>query len=189
MIRQTLTERLMALNTSAPEPVLLLKNLFVPIIFRKGTLFHCDGYASPLLYFIETGQLRGYYFYNQKEYTAWLMETGFLLPAAGFFTKTPAMEHVQFLTDASGYSLNLEIAVALAQEKPLLYRMLLEIYETALHEGKHRELMLRLKTAGERLTFIKQAGNNLIYKVLNPIAASFLDVTEKYFSSVKRNNR
>ncbi|MBB5436944.1 CRP-like cAMP-binding protein [Pedobacter sp. AK017] len=189
MIKQTLMETLTMLATSTPETALLLKKLFVPVFFRKGTLFHIHERASPMLYFIETGLVRGYFYYKQEEYTAWLMESGFLLPAAGFFTKVPAIEYVHFLTDTNGSSLNLEIAVALAQEHPLLYRMLLEIYERDLQAGKHRELMLRLKLAENRFLYAREICGKLFFKVVNPVMASFMNIEKKYIFKFKKIHR
>lgn len=182
----SLKEKLSSLNTATPQSVKLLTSLFVPVTFKKGMVLNIPDHSFPMLYFIEKGLLRGYFFHNNGEYTAWLMDNGFLLPSGGLFCKEPSIEYVQFLSDSEGWSLNLAKAETLAQHGPLMYRILLEIYEMQLHEGRRRELLIRLNTSNQRLEFAKKLFGNLLDKATHPVLASFLNIETKYLYKIMK---
>lgn len=186
---EKLLRRLAALNAATPQSLQLIAGLFVPVFFRKGMILYLPDHSFPILYYIERGLLRAYFFYQQEEYTAWLMDEGFLIPFDSFFSPAPALEYIQFLSDSEGWSLNLSKAEALAQQEPQLYRMILEIYETELRQGKQRELMLRLGTAGQRIAFAEKSYGRVLDKVLHQVLASFLNIEDKYLYKVLKKRR
>lgn len=185
MDRQKLMHRLSSMRTASPLVVPLLSELFIPVSFKKGQLL-IAGHSFPLLYFIETGVVRGYFLHGQEEHTCWLQEEGFLLPFNGFFIEEPSIEQIEFLSDTTGWSLNLAKAESLAQKEPLMYRMLLEIYERKLVDAKYTDYMLRLDRAEDRVEFIQKIRENLIYRVINRYAASFLNIGDKYLFTIKK---
>ncbi|TCD03493.1 DUF1963 domain-containing protein [Pedobacter psychroterrae] len=85
MENPSLYEQLSRLRTATPELVRKLTGLFVPVTFRRGTLLSVPDHTLPVLYFIEKGVVRGYYFYHQEEYPCWIRRGGFLLPGIGYF--------------------------------------------------------------------------------------------------------
>jgi CRP-like cAMP-binding protein len=189
MPQSTLYEKLNELLTADAGSIDLLTGLFVPVTFRKGMSLPVHDYAFPILYFIEAGLVRGYFFYRQEEYTCWILEQGFLIRMARIADDKAAPEYIEFLTDTSGWSLNLGKAELLAQKDPLMYRILLEIFQENIREGKIRELMLRIPNAQDRYLFAKAENPHLGYKVIHAIYASFLNIESKYLFKIKKKLR
>jgi CRP-like cAMP-binding protein len=177
------------LHTATPSSVELLASLFVPVSFKKGMILHTPDHSFPILYLIGHGLLRGYFEHEAEEHTSWIMEEGFLLPLGGFFINQPGTEQVEFLADTKGWSLNLAKAEIMALKEPLMYRMIVEIYEKKLLEARTIEYMLRLKKAQDRIVFIQKLKENMIYRGLNRHVASFLNVGDKYLFSMKKTDR
>nr|WP_315419979.1 hypothetical protein [uncultured Pedobacter sp.] len=182
---ERLIDKLMNLRTAEKHLVDRLQEIFVPKIFNKGLLLSMPEYSHPVIYFIEYGLVRGYFVSHEEEHTAWIMENGFLLPSAGFFTATPSVEYVSFLKKSSGFALNLTKAEELARNEPGLYRMLLEIYEESLHAGKERELMLRIRHAEDRYLYFRECHPKLIHLPIHDILASILNIEPKYLYRIK----
>ncbi|WP_316814100.1 hypothetical protein [Pedobacter heparinus] len=189
MIKQTLAEKLTALSSSTPENTLLLSNLFVRVFFKKGMILSINDYAFPILYFIETGLARGYFYHQQKEYTYRAMENGFLMAMASLQHKKQVVEYITFMTDTHGWSLNLAKAQLLARKEPSLYHILLEIQQESIMDGKARELMLRLKTAEDMYVYLQESSPSLVHKLSNQILASLLNIKLKYLYQVKKRQR
>lgn len=189
MIKQTLMEKLKALGTSTPETILLLRSLFTPVFFKKGMVLSINEYAFPVLYFIEEGLVRGYFYHQQNEYTYRVLENGFLMAMAGPENKKQVAEYVMFITDTHGWSLNLAKAELLARKEPILYHILLEIQQESIMDGKARELMLRLGTADDMYTYMNENNSSLLYKLNNQFLASLLNIKLKYLYKVKKKQR
>lgn len=185
MNKEFLTKGLEGLSAATPKATALLKELFVRMVFKKGMLLSVSDQAFPTLYFMEPGLVRSYFYYHQEEYTCCLAEEGFLLPSRSFYRGEPVVEYIHFGQDAVGWLLNLTQAEALAHREPVVYRMLLEIYDRDRQEGKHREMMLRLKHAEDRFLYDQRFGRGLARKFINRVSGSFLNMKERYFSSIK----
>lgn len=186
---ERLIDKLLNLRTAEKHLVDRLQEIFVPKIFNKGLLLSMPDYSYPLIYFIEHGLVRGYFVSDEEEHTAWIMESGFLLPSAGFFSADPSIEYVGFLKESRGFALNLAKAEELARNEPRLYRMLLEIYEESLHAAKERELMLRIRYAEDRYLYFKEYHPRLIHLPIHDILASLLNIEPKYLFRIKRRYR
>ena len=101
MQHNTLSEKLNKLRTADADSINLLTGLFLPVTFRKGMSLPLNEDSFPTLYFIEAGLVRGYFFYRQEEYTCWILEQGFLSPAARLPGDHVALEYIEFLADTS----------------------------------------------------------------------------------------
>ncbi|TCC99991.1 Crp/Fnr family transcriptional regulator [Pedobacter psychroterrae] len=186
MENPSLYEQLSRLRTATPELVRKLTGLFVPVTFRRGTLLSVPDHTLPVLYFIEKGVVRGYYFYHQEEYTCWIRRGGFLLPGIGYFSDSYSIEYIQFLSDTTVWSLSLPKVEVAMRSEPLFYRMLLEMYEIKVQEGKERELMLRLKFAEDRNLYARKNFADLFEHVAIYILASFIGIERKYIYKFKK---
>lgn len=183
---QRLTYKLQNFRTAEKRLVDLLLDMFVPVVFHKGAILVTPIYSTPVLYFIEEGLVRGYFDSDGEQQTSWIMESGFLLPTKGIFSSNPGIEYISFLKDSRCYALNLFSVEELAVKEPRIYRMLLEIYEEGLREGKQRELLLRIKNAGERFLYFKSQHPRLIYLPIHDILASVLNIESKYLYRIKK---
>jgi len=186
---ERLIDKLLNLRTADKHLVDCLLEIFVPKVFKKGLLLSMPEYSYPVIYFIEYGLVRGYFVSHEEEHSAWIIESGFMLPSAGFFTATPSIEYVSFLKESRGFTLNLAKADELARNEPRLYRMLLEIYEESLHAGKEREMMLRIRHAGDRYLYFRECHPKLIHLPIHDILASILNIEPKYLYRIKRRYR
>lgn len=184
-----LTQILSRLDTATPDALELLTSLFVAVTFKKGMILASNDQPCFKLYYIASGLVRGYFFYNNEEHTCWILEQGFLAPIAHPEGSGQAIEYIDFLAETQGWSLNLHKAEVLAQKDPSMYRMLLEIYQGIILEGKARELMLRIQTADEKYQYMKQKNEPLLFKLNNQILASLLNIKLKYLYKVKKRQR
>lgn len=184
-----LTQILSRLDTATPDALQVLTNIFVPVTFKKGMVLTSSDQPCSKLYYIASGLVRGYFFYNNEEHTCWILEQGFLAPVAHPDGSGQAVEYIGFLTETHGWALNLNKAEVLAQKDPSMYRMLLEIYQDIILEGKARELMLRIQTADEKYQYIEQKNEPLLFKLNNQILASLLNIKLKYLYKVKKRQR
>lgn len=183
---QRLTCKLQNFRTAEKRLVDLLLDMFVPVMFHKGALLVTPIYSTPVLYFIEDGLVRGYFDSNGAQQTSWIKDNGFLLPTAEIFSSNTCVEYISFLKDSHCYVLNLASVEVLAIKEPRLYRMLLEIYEEGLREGKERELLLRIKNAGERFLYFKSQHPRVIYLPIHDMLASLLNIESKYLYRIKK---
>lgn len=183
---ESLFNKLQNLRTAERRLLELLRDSFVPVFFYKGSILVSQIYAPPVLYFIEDGLVRGYFISDGEQQTSWIMENGFLLPPSGIFSSHSPLEYISFLKESHCYALNLARAEKLGLKEPTFYRMLLEIYEESLLDAKERELMLRIKDAGERFLYFKRQHPKLIYLPIHDILASILNIESKYLYRIKK---
>ena len=184
---EALLEKLESFNTATKETVETLKNLFVKTEFKKGWILGDSPWQqTPTLFYISTGLLRGTVEYDETVYTMWLMESGFLIPGNRFLSKRNGVtEIIEFLSDTKAYALNLYRADNLARGNVSLYKMLLEIYEENLIDGRKRELMLRMDTATERINYYKKTNPSIIYKTDKNIFAPYVRMSVRHLDRFK----
>ncbi|RAJ28079.1 hypothetical protein LY11_03399 [Pedobacter cryoconitis] len=184
---EALIKKLESFNTATKDSVEMLKNLFVKTEFKKGwVLGDSPWQQTPTLFYISEGLLRGTVEYGETVYTMWLMESGFLIPGNRFLSKRNGItEIVEFLSDTKAYALNLYRADNLAKDNVSLYKMLLEIYEENLIDGRKRELMLRMDTATERINYYKKTNPSIIYKTDKNIFAPYVRMSVRHLDRFK----
>lgn len=115
-----------------------------------------------------------------------MLENGFLIPSNGFLSQKGTSETIEFLKPTQAYILNLMRAEKLAKEDLNLYKMLLEIYEGNLLDGRKRELMLRIPNAKNRLEYFKMNNPELEKVMTDEHLAQMLRIDKKYYYSVKK---
>jgi hypothetical protein len=183
-----LIEKLGSLNTATKSTVDLLKSLFVKTEFKKGWMFGNGTLQSvPMLYYISSGLVRGSVEYKEATYPNWMLENGFLIPSHGFLAQKGTAETIEILKYTQGYALNLLRAEKLAKNDINLYKMLLEIYEEKLLESRHRELILHIPSAKERLAYFIEHNRELEKVMTDDQVAQLLRIEKKYYYSVKRS--
>jgi len=184
---KALVEKLESFNTATKDTVDLLINLFVKTEFKKGWILGDSPWQqTPTLFYISDGLLRGTVEYEESVYTMWLMENGFLIPGNRFLSnRNGVTEIIEFLTDTHAYALNLYRADSIAKGNVSLYKMLLEIYEENLIEGRKRELMLRMETAEERINYYKKSNPSIIYKTDKHIFAPYVRMSVRHLDRFK----
>ena len=174
-----------SLNTATPQSVQLLLTLFSEAQFKKGWLV-CNPLlqTKPMLYYLSKGLLKGTTVYNRQIMTLWMMQEGFFISGNGFLFKSSINETIVCEKDSTIFTLNLRKAEKLAVKNHGLYSMLIEIYERGLSESRTRELMLRLKTAGERKAFFQQHNAQLFDRLTTEQVAEVINVNRKYMYSI-----
>jgi len=183
----TLSQQLHGLKTADAHAITLLEGLFAPVSFKRNwVLSQTTGMGAANLYYITDGLLRGIVPGARVDHCLWMADGGFIVPGNGFLTGARTDEVVEVLADTEGFALNLLRADTLARNHIHLYRMLLEIYEAALLEGRRREVMLRMKTAQERYGFFCRHYPNLQRRATDEQQAQYLHIERKYFYSIKR---
>lgn len=114
------------------------------------------GQLADRIYFIEQGVVRGYYLKDGprgdgREVTSWFMREGdFIISIVSFYTRQPAQEYIELLTDSVLWSITYEQLQQLYRAYPafnLVGRLLTEKYYVL---SEQRSLNLRMQTASER---------------------------------------
>ncbi|MCX3265633.1 Crp/Fnr family transcriptional regulator [Pedobacter agri] len=188
-MKENLIETLKNMRMAEPHHLEELIHAFIPKSFEKGLLLSTPEYSFPVLYYIEKGLARGYFDSGDNQHTAWILEEGFILPSAGYFHDADSIEYISFLEHSTGYALNLNKADELGRENPVVYRILLEIYEQGLHQSKERELMLRITHAADRYLYFMQSHPKLVHLPIHNILASLLNIQAKYLYKIKQYYR
>jgi len=182
-----LIEKLQGLNNTKSDLIGKILESFIPKTFHKGLLLNTPEHSYPVLYYIESGLARGYFFHHGQENTSWIIKSGFILPS--FFSKTNSEEYINFISDTTGYSLNLSLLDGFAKMNSAFYRLMLEIYEEDMHLRMQREKMLRIKNAETRFLHFQKVYPELMYLPIHNIIASFINIESKYFFKIKAKYR
>lgn len=184
-----LISKLNTLSTATKDTVDLLTNLFTKTEFKKGWIFGNGVWQSvPMLHYVSSGLIKGSVEYKDASYTLWLLEDGFLIPSNGFLSKKGILETIEVLKPTKAYVLNLVRAEKIAKDDVNLYKMLLEIYEEILLEGRKRELMLRISNAADRLSFFSEFKPELAKAITDQYMAEMLRIDKKYYYSIKKRH-
>lgn len=181
-----LKSRLAKFKSANSQNITLLEKLFTPITFRKGTLLSSPVHAYPILHYIASGLVRGYFLIDNQEHTSWVIENGFLLPLNGKSAHLPYPQYICFMENSTGFSLNLAKAELIAQTDPQLNRILIEIYQEKIYESVLRESIFRIPEAKKRMVAFMQHYPTIASKINNEIFASLLHINFKYFSKIKK---
>lgn len=181
----TLTEKLKSLHSASATDLPLLRDLFIKTHFRKGWILD-PFYSIPSLYYIETGLVRGSVTYKEESYTIRFQERGFLTVGNELFSENASLEAIEFLRDTTGYRLNLKKADEAANTNSNLYKILLEIYEENLSDGKQREVMLHIKNAKDRFCYLIDHFPQLAKVLTDVQAADLLRIEKKYYYRIKK---
>jgi hypothetical protein len=72
-----------------------------------------------------------------------------------------------------------------AHQLPAIYHILLEIFEESIHQGRDREMLLRIADAKERYAWVKANQPGIIYLLSIDMMASYLRISSKHFSRIK----
>lgn len=183
---EALITKLNSLNTASKEAISVLQDLFFKTEYKRGSLLGSSpARTSPILHYVHDGLARGTLYHDGRSYILWLMEKGFIVPSTGFLTGHGFSETVEFVKDSTVYSLDLFRAEQLAKSNSGMYKMLLEIYEQALIDGRKRELMLRLKSSSERMDYFEETDKNLIYSIDRNTISSYLNITSRQLNRLK----
>lgn len=183
-----LIQKLESLNTATKTTVNFLTTLFTKTTFKKGWMFGNGVWQStPMLFYISNGLVKGSVEYKGASYTLWMLENGFLIPSNGFLSQKGLLETIEFLKPTQAYALNLIRAEKLAKENTNLYKMLLEIYEENLLDGRQRELMLRIPNAADRLNYFTALNPNLKKNITDEYMAQLLRIDRKYYYNIKKS--
>lgn len=170
-----LTAKLKSLNAVSAQDIELLTSLFKDMELKKGWVLNNPAWKTKrLLYFISSGLVKGTITYHEDFLTLWIMESGFLISG----------ETIESIKDTKAFSLNLRKVAKLTKDNPELYKVLLEIYEDCLIEGKKRELMLRIKNAKKRYAYFKENYPELSEILTTDQTADFINIDRKYFYSI-----
>jgi len=184
---EELKKKLLSLNTADRKAIDLLENLFVPVSFKKNwVLSHATGISAANLYYIYEGLIKGAVPGHNQDYCLWIIDKGFIIPGNGFLTGAKTEENIEVLANTKGYSLNLFRADTIARNNVNMYRMLLEIYEEALLEGRRREIMLRIKKAADRYNYFYKNCPTLSNRLTLEQQAEYLHIDRKYFYHIRK---
>ncbi|CCH01532.1 putative transcriptional regulator, Crp/Fnr family [Fibrella aestuarina BUZ 2] len=142
---------LQALTTLPPDlQVAILDRLRRETYLRRQWVLQ-PGQQADRIYFIEQGVVRGYYLKEGREVTSWFMREGdFIISIVSFYTRQPAQEYIELLTDGTLWSITYEQLQQLYRDYPafnLVGRLLTEKYYVL---SEQRSLNLRMQTASER---------------------------------------
>ncbi|QNL49790.1 hypothetical protein H8S90_24300 [Olivibacter sp. SDN3] len=184
---EELRSKLSTLKTADMKAISLLEDLFVPVNFKRNLLLSSNltGISAANLYYISNGLVKGVISGLKNEYCLWIINQGFIVPGSGFLTGIETNENIEVLAETRGYSLNLLRADTIARNNINMYRMLLEIYEETLLEGRKREIMLRMKKAADRYKYFHKNYPTLSNRLTLEQQAEYLHIDRKYFYNIR----
>ena len=152
---------------------------------RKHWLLQ-PGQMSERLYFIEQGVVRGYYLKDGKEVTSWFMREGdFIISIVSFYTRQPAREYIELLTDSVVLSITYAQLQQLYRDFPefnTVGRLLTEKYYVL---SELRTQNLRMQTAPERYAQLLADFPDIFGRVPLKYIASHLGISPETLSRLR----
>lgn len=161
------------------------------------TMLQCDTYPrkhwllqpgqlSDRLYFVERGVVRGYYLKDGRDVTSWFMREGdFIISIVSFYTRQPAQEYIELLTEGTVWSITYEQLQQLYRDFPefnVVGRVLTETYYVL---SEQRTLNLRMQTAPERYAQLLTDFPDITGRVPLKYIASHLGISPETLSRLR----
>lgn len=153
---------------------------------ERNNCFIRQGDRCDNLYFVEKGLLRGYYYSDDKEITAWFSKEGeFATSFYSFVTQKPTVEFVEALEDTELVQLPYYALQKLYRDFPeteRLGRLLTEAYYMQLES---RLLAMQFTSAKERYDTLLDTNPSLVNRAPLGSIASYLGMTQETLSRIR----
>jgi CRP/FNR family transcriptional regulator, anaerobic regulatory protein len=144
------------------------------------------GQVSDRLYFIERGVVRGYYLKEGREVTSWFMREGdFIISIASFYTRQPAHEYVELLTDSALWSISYAQLQQLYRDFPEFNAVGCLLTEKYYVLCEQRTQNLRMQTAPERYAQLLTEFPDIFGRVPLKYIASHLGISPETLSRLR----
>jgi CRP-like cAMP-binding protein len=155
----------------------------------KNTIIQRKDTPVEHLYFVQSGFVRGVYFFDNVEVTTWLNGPGdFVVSISNFFGKVKTRDSVQAITDCQLIYIKVEDFFEIVRnnfQAFLVYQQMLEHYYFAAEE---RVFISKIPTSKERYQyFLKSQFYQTLQKVPDKYLADFLGIRAETLSRLKHS--
>jgi CRP-like cAMP-binding protein len=173
-------------DSSIEELVLNLNECHYP----KSHLLTQTGIKDNLVYFIEKGCARTFFFAGNKEVTNWFSTEGDItFSSTSLYYALPALEYVQILEDSVIYQMPIEALNKLYQTNIEIANWSRVIHQEALLKMQTLRLNRLSLSAKERYEKFITENPGLIGRVNLGFIASYLGMTQQHLSSLRAEVR
>lgn len=176
-------------NVFDPEIKNSIHSLLEKQHFNKGELILKKGEINENIYFINTGILRGFMNYNEKEITTWLAGSGsFASSISSFFGSKPSKESILVLENSFLVSIsksNIELLFKTHPETLMIYTKIIENYYFLANE---RVFLTKLPTSKDRYEYLVNSNTfDHISDIPNKYLAEYLGIAPETLSRLLKS--
>ena len=156
-------------------------------VVRGGFLLR-QGQVSNDYFFLDSGWLRAYALSpeGQEVSTGFHQPGRMVLEPASFFTRAPAQENIQALTDCAGWTLTFTQFNELFHARPELREFGRGLLVQGFASLKARMLHMVTQTAAERYAALLRTSPELMQHVSGRHLASYLGITDTSLSRIRK---
>ena len=163
-----------------------LVHLFKPVSYPKGSILVTPGQSSDYLYFIEKGILRGYYFEEDKEITAWILaEGGVGTISQSFYQQIPSTQYLETLEESILFRLHYHDFIRLQKEHYEYVQVVLHFTQQYFLAYDARIQLLCTRSPLRRYQLFEQQYPNLRGRLSQSVLASYLNMSYYQISRIR----
>lgn len=173
-------------STMAHDELDILESILVPMRFVRGEKLVDQGQVCDVIFYVQKGLVREYYYKNGKELTEYLAVDGTIVMCIeSMFREEPSRMIVEALENTIVYALpkkRLEEVALHNVNIQILYR---KILEESLIISQQRADMLRFESAKDRYLKLCKLNPKLMMKTPLVYVANYLQMTPETLSRVR----
>lgn len=154
---------------------------------QKNDFFLKQGQVTSSLFVMEKGIIRAYFCKGDKEYNSWFaIENELVSSILPLFSNQPSIENIQFLEDATGYSISINDLNELYKKHPELNAIGRKMAEELCIILEERITSLHTESAEERYISLLKTYPHLLQRLTLGHIASFLGITQETLSRIRK---
>ena len=188
MSKQQLQQFLQSTGRIGPADAAAIAEPFVAKTVARGGLLLRQGQVSNDYFFLDTGWLRAFALgpAGDEVSTGFYQPGRMVLEPASFFTRAPAQENIQALTDCTGWALTFGQFNELFHARPEFREFGRGLLVQGFARLKARMLEMVTLTAAERYAQLLRTSPELMQHVSVRHLASYLGITDTSLSRIRK---
>ena len=187
---EELIQMLRQLEPMSKELIVHLRSIIRPIEFRKGEIILAEGQICNNILYIESGLVYSYYMVDQKQVSNWFMkEQDVFISVLSFHRRTPSVDTHVALKPCKCWGIThmeLEQTFRLFPEFERHGRLLEAEYYC---RSEERQIFIKRQTPARKYEILTKEFDFLLGIATNKQLASFLDVSERTFNDMRRDDQ
>jgi CRP-like cAMP-binding protein len=179
-----------SIKVLSPDLDKLLRHILKTRVFKKKELVLRERQVCKYIYFIENGILRHFVNAKSKEITTWLLKNkDICISVKSFFEQIPATDNIEALKDTTVWYISFEELEDACRRFPEFAAIRDKIKNDYYIIKEEREPFLRSLTPLERYKYLLKTDPDLIQGVNIPELSSYLFMTPKMLSKIRKKLR
>ena len=165
-----------------------LRRKIKPYYFKKGEYLLRAGEVAGHILFIKKGLVRSYSMIKGKEVSNWFMkERDIIISVESFLQQIPAFDSVMAIEDCECWGITHEQLEETYRIYPRFERTGRLITGTYYCRSEARQRSQRRQKPPAKYAYMMETDPDMVSRVLNKYMASYLDVSERTYGTIRKN--